>query len=106
MEPILERLSTQDKDKLLTASNKMHIPKNSIIFKGGTVAEHVYFIHKGKVRIFNQIGPDKDLTIFTRGVNDGFGEIGIFGAQNYSNSAIAVQDSDLYAIKRDIIEDV
>jgi CRP/FNR family transcriptional regulator len=37
-------------------------------------------------------------------VHDGFGEIGVFGGVNYSNSAKALQDSVIYAIKRNTIE--
>ncbi|QKY68462.1 Crp/Fnr family transcriptional regulator [Lentibacillus sp. CBA3610] len=105
MEPILERVSAQDRDKLMDVSKKLYIPKNSLIFEGGRPAEYLYLIHKGKVRIFKQIEPNKDLTIFTRGVMDGFGEIGVFGARYYSNSARAMEDSVLYAVKRETIEE-
>ncbi|ALX48756.1 Crp/Fnr family transcriptional regulator [Lentibacillus amyloliquefaciens] len=104
MEPILERLSTEEREKLIVNSKELHIPKNTAIFKSGAPADYLYFIHKGQVRIYKQIESGKDLTIFTRREEDGFGEIGVFGAQNYSNSAKAVQDSVIYAVKRKAIE--
>ncbi|SFA80468.1 CRP/FNR family transcriptional regulator, anaerobic regulatory protein [Lentibacillus halodurans] len=64
------------------------------------------FHQEGKVRIFKEIEADKDLTIFTRVAKDGFGEIGIFGGEYYSNSAKAIQHSSLYAIKRESIEEI
>ncbi|SFE01062.1 CRP/FNR family transcriptional regulator, anaerobic regulatory protein [Lentibacillus persicus] len=105
MEPILERLSTKDQKSLIAKSKMLHIPKNAIIFENGAPADYLYFIHKGNVRIFKQIEPNKELTIFTRGEQDGFGEIGVFGAQKYSNSAKTLQDSMVYAIERSDLEE-
>lgn len=106
MDPILERLSAEDRDKITAASNEVHIPKHSLVFEEGTPADHLYFVKTGKIRLFKQITPNKDLTVFTRGVNDGFGEIGIFSGEHYSNSAKALQNSTLYAIKQETIEDM
>ncbi|GGJ88191.1 cAMP-binding protein [Lentibacillus kapialis] len=106
MEPILERLSAQDCDMLIAASNELHIPKNSFVFKEGTPADHIYFLSQGKVHVYKKIQSNKELTIFTRGVHDGIGEIGVFGGVNYSNSAKALQDSVIYAIERKTIEDI
>ncbi|WP_010529813.1 Crp/Fnr family transcriptional regulator [Lentibacillus jeotgali] len=106
MEPILERLSPQEYDILIDASNEIHIPKNSFVFREGTSAEHIYFLIQGKVRVYKKIESNKELTIFTRGMYDGIGEIGVFGGVNYSNSAKALQDSVLYVIDRKTIEEI
>lgn len=106
MEPILERLSTQERDILIAASNEIHIPKNSFVFKEGTPAECLYFLNHGIVRVFKKVEPNKELTVFTRGIHDGVGEIGVFGGVNYSNSAKALQDSVLYVIDRKTIEEI
>ncbi|MFD1361331.1 Crp/Fnr family transcriptional regulator [Lentibacillus salinarum] len=106
MEPLMERLNHQERENLIAASHRLHVPKNSSVFKEGARADYLYLIHNGSVRIFKSIEPAKDLTIFTRGANDGFGEIGVFGGVNYSNSAKAMQDTELYRIKRETITDI
>ncbi|TFJ92030.1 Crp/Fnr family transcriptional regulator [Lentibacillus salicampi] len=106
MEPILERLSASDCDTLIAASNELHIPKNSLVFEEGAPADHLYFLHSGKVRIFKHIEPHRELTVFTRGINDGFGEIGVFGGDRYSNAAKALQGSVVSAVKRETIADI
>ncbi|MFB4167020.1 Crp/Fnr family transcriptional regulator [Virgibacillus sp. JSM 102003] len=106
MEPILERLAQHEYSILMANSKQMSVKKGEFIFEEGSTADHLFFIQQGEVRIFKNLGSNKDITIFTRNINDGFGEIGIFSGNYYSNSAKALQDSKLYSITRHEIEDV
>lgn len=104
MEPLLERLNFHDHDMLIANSNQMDVKKGDLVFAEGSAADYLFFILKGEIRIFKILGPNKDITIITSGEKDGFGEIGIFAGNNYSNTAQALRDSTLYYIQRTKIE--
>ncbi|MGP4106507.1 Crp/Fnr family transcriptional regulator [Virgibacillus sp. L01] len=105
MEPILERLTKHEYSILMANAKQISVKKGESIFEEGSPADHLYFIQQGEIRVFKNLGANKDITIFTRSKNDGFGEIGIFSGANYSNSAQAVQDSALYSVTRHEIEE-
>ncbi|MDY0395912.1 Crp/Fnr family transcriptional regulator [Virgibacillus halophilus] len=77
-----------------------------MIFNEGSDAESLYFILKGEIRIFKNIGLDKEITIFTRTKNDAFGEIGIFSGTRYSNTAVAAKSSQVQCIDKHTMENI
>ncbi|MFC3015188.1 Crp/Fnr family transcriptional regulator [Virgibacillus litoralis] len=103
---MLERLNKHEYNILMVKSKQMNVKKGELIFLEGSPANHLFFIQEGDIRVFKSLGSNKDITIFTRGKNDGFGEIGIFSGDKYSNSAQAVKDSKLYSITRNEIEEI
>lgn len=106
MEPLLQRINAGDYDLLITNSKHVNVKKHEIIYEEGDSASNLYLIHKGEVRIFKRTGPKKDLTIFTREEDDGFGEIGIFSGTRYSNAAQAIKNSVLYSVERQVLESI
>ncbi|WP_164669657.1 Crp/Fnr family transcriptional regulator [Virgibacillus doumboii] len=106
MEPLLQRFNEQECELLMARSTQMDFKKGSFVFEEGYPANHLYVIHTGEIRIFKNLGKNKDLTIFTRGDNDGFGEIGVFSGNNYSNSAQALRDSVIYSIEQSELDAV
>lgn len=105
MEPLLQRMSTDDCNLLLENSVLNEINRGDFIFKEGNPAEHLYFIQQGQVRVFKEMN-NKEITIFLRGRKDCFGEIGVFSGKQYSNSAQATEDSAIYYIQKEILEDI
>lgn len=66
MEPMLERLAKHEYGILMANSKQMSVKKGEIIFEEGSPANHLYFIQQGEIRIFKNLGLNKDITIFTR----------------------------------------
>ncbi|WP_188456711.1 Crp/Fnr family transcriptional regulator [Virgibacillus oceani] len=106
MEPLLQRIDSYDYDMLLANSKRKHVKKYEFIFKEGSTAEYLYFIHKGQIRMLKELGLHKEITIFIRDEKDAFGEIGIFSGNSYSNSAQALMDSVLYYIEKREMESI
>ncbi|MFC4559085.1 cyclic nucleotide-binding domain-containing protein [Virgibacillus kekensis] len=106
MEPLLERLNKQEYDLLLANSHQRKVQKGVPLFEEGDRADKLFFILKGEVRVYKKLGENKDLTIFMRGLNDGFGEIGIFSGSRYSNTAETQSSCLLCEIDRDTIENI
>ncbi|GAA0600389.1 Crp/Fnr family transcriptional regulator [Virgibacillus siamensis] len=106
MEPLLQRLTDKDYNLLLMNSRKMDVNKGETIYNEGDMVDYFYFIHTGEIRLFKRTGPNKELTIFTRGEDDAFGEIGIFSGLKYSNIADAIIDSELYCMEKRTLENI
>ncbi|GAB3798686.1 Crp/Fnr family transcriptional regulator [Virgibacillus kimchii] len=106
MEPLLTRLNETDYRNLLDNSRPMEVNKGDIIYKEKSPSDYLYFIHTGEIRIFKKMGRDKELTIFIRKENDAFGEIGVFGGGNYSNTAQALKKSMVSVIKKGEVENL
>ncbi|WP_307723724.1 Crp/Fnr family transcriptional regulator [Salisediminibacterium halotolerans] len=64
----------------------------------------MFFILRGVVRVYKEITPEKEITVFVRSKMDSVGEIGIFSGDTYSNSAQAMTETVLYVIERETME--
>lgn len=102
----MQRLTKEDYNVLLTNSRKIAVKKGEAIFNEGDMANYLYFVHIGEIRLFKRTGPSKELTIFSRGEDDAFGEIGIFSGAKYSNTAEAISDSELYCMEQQTLENI
>ncbi|SHG69960.1 Crp/Fnr family transcriptional regulator [Ornithinibacillus halophilus] len=106
MIPLLERLDNKHINLIQANSKSIEVSRGELIFSEGDDAKYFYFIKKGEVRVFKQMGKDKEITIFTRFIHDGFGEIGIFSGTKYSNTAVASKKCTLFYIEKAKIEKI
>jgi CRP/FNR family cyclic AMP-dependent transcriptional regulator len=104
--PLLERLTSEEQQLLLQHSNLIFKPRGSYIFIEGDPATHFFLLKEGTVRIHKLLHDGKEITIFIREKNDGFGEIGPFSGETYSCSSRAETDCEIYAIKPAILDQV
>ena len=72
----------------------------------GDPAAHLFFIKRGTVRVHKLLSEGKEITIFLRGINDAFGEIGPFSGSTYSCSSIAESGCEIYAIEKEALEKI
>lgn len=106
MTPLLERLNITDTSMLLDSCELHKIKRGEIVFEEGGLAEYLYFIKQGRIRVFKEMREGNDITIFLRGEQDCFGEIGIFSGRHYSNSAKATENSKIFYIKKEALEEI
>lgn len=74
--------------------------KKSEIFSEGDLPLNVYFLKSGNVKTFKSHPDGKELIINLYTANDFFGFEPILENENYRESAVAMQDSELIAIPR------
>lgn len=74
--------------------------KKSEIFSEGDLPLNVYFVKSGSVKTFKSHPDGKELIINLYSANDFFGFEPILENENYRESAVAMQDSELIAIPR------
>lgn len=74
--------------------------KKTEVFAEGDVPLHVYFIKSGNIKTFKSHPDGKELIINLYSANDFFGFEPILENENYRESAVAMQDSELIVIPR------
>lgn len=74
--------------------------EGSTLFFQGDIGENVYFLRKGKIKAMksNPAGEEQILDIFQPG--DVFGEVVLFGIDEYPATAVAMEDSELVTLSR------
>ncbi len=71
-----------------------------VLFKENDVGDEMYFIRKGKIKIFKEInGNERVLAVLSEG--DFFGEMAVIDGSARSASAAAVEETELIIIDKD-----
>lgn len=91
-------------DSLKKISEKQDVriyKKKNEIYKEGNSPKGIYFINKGKVKIYqtNKQGKEFITELYKEG--EFFGYLDLFKGQHYSNTATAMEDSQIYMIPKD-----
>lgn len=75
--------------------------KKDDIYKEGHYPKGIYFVNKGKIKIHkaNELG--KELITELHSAGDFFGYISLLQEETYSNSATALEESEIYMIPKD-----
>ena len=84
----------------------LELPKKKIIFSEGNEPLYYYQIKSGKVKMYSELDNG---TEFIQGVfccNDSFGEAALFGNFNYPSSAMTMENSEIWKLKKNIFFDI
>ena len=88
--------------KILTNDREVrHFAKKTEIYTEGSNPRHLYFIQKGKVKIYktNEEGKELILNILTE--KDFFGHIAILSSRQHTESAMALEDCELIVLPKE-----
>jgi len=86
--------------KLSQEQKTQTLKKKAILFEEGDYPRYVYFVNSGKIKLFktNEDGKEYIITILTAG--DFLGYIDLIKDSNYSESAAALEESEVSMIPR------
>lgn len=100
MEMINEKILIENGASLL------EFPKKKIIFSEGNEPLYYYQIKSGKVKMYSEL---ENGTEFIHGVfccSDSFGEAALFGNFIYPSSAMTMENSEIWKLKKNIFFDI
>lgn len=80
--------------------------KGETIFKQGAFAQHVLFVNRGLVKVFLQIGKEKQININLARQGDYMAFSSVFNKNIYQYSAISLTDSTLCMIEKEALKKV
>jgi CRP-like cAMP-binding protein len=75
--------------------------KKTSIYTEGSIPRYLYFIHKGKIKIFKTNEDGKELIINIIGENEFFGHTDLLRGSNYNESATALEDTELILVPKE-----
>lgn len=93
-------------DELALRMEKMAQPENysrdGMIFFEGDRGEKFFFVAEGLVKIFKSTDSSREVVLRHIRPGEMFGEVILFESANYPVSAVAMRDTSLYSIRRDM----
>ncbi len=75
--------------------------KKDDIYKEGSYPKGIYFVNKGKVKTYQTNDAGKELITELHKEGDFFGYISLLHDEKYTNSATALEDSEIYMIPKE-----
>jgi CRP-like cAMP-binding protein len=97
--------SIEIKELIRFADRKFKSERGSFLFQEGMLAEELYIIVSGKVQISKITTDGRELSLRICGENDICGELTLFTDNpRYLLSAKVLEEGEVYAIKKDVIE--
>jgi CRP-like cAMP-binding protein len=88
--------------KELSESRDVRIyKKKDVVFQEGSYPRGVYFIQKGKVKIYQKNDQGKELISTLHKAGDFFGFLSLLKDEQYIHSAAALEDTEIYMIPKD-----
>lgn len=87
--------------ELSATKDVRHYRKKDIIFTEGAYPKGVYFIDKGKVKIFHKNDQGKELISSLHKEGDFFGFLSLLKGEKYNHSAAVLEDAEIYMIPQE-----
>lgn len=78
-----------------------HYKKKDDVFREGAYPKGVYFISKGKVKIYQKNDQAKEYIISLHKEGDFFGFLSLLKDEQYTHSAAVLEDAEIYMIPKD-----
>ncbi|MFY9308220.1 MAG: response regulator [Bacteroidia bacterium] len=75
--------------------------KKDDIYREGSYPKGIYFVNKGKVKIYHSNDMGKELITELHKEGDFFGYVSLLQDEKYTSSATALEDSEVYMIPKD-----
>jgi CRP-like cAMP-binding protein len=78
-----------------------HYKKKEVIFNVGDKPEYVYFLNRGSIKTFKTHDDGKELITNMHKQGDFFGHVALFEDRFYSDSALVLEESEIYKIPKE-----
>lgn len=88
---------------VLVKQTMKKVKQGEIIFKENSIGNEMYIIKSGKVQISKYVN-DKNIILEDLGVNEFFGEMALFTEKKRTASAVALEDSKLIIINKNMLD--
>nr|WP_121273644.1 Crp/Fnr family transcriptional regulator [Pedobacter schmidteae] len=98
---VLNTLTKEEYQQLITKQGSQKYQKGEIIFKEGMVPSGIYFIHQGKIKKYKTGLAGKEQIIYVANKNEFIGYHAILSEERYPDSAATLEKSELTFIPKE-----
>jgi CRP/FNR family transcriptional regulator len=104
--PIFENLNNDELLKIVSTINHKEYAKGDVIFTEGSVANTLFFINEGKIKLYKYTTDGKEQILHVLSEGDFFGELELIKPSTYGFNAKAIVDSKICTITKDEMKDI
>jgi len=104
--PIFENLNDEELLEIVKTINHKEYIKGDIIFTEGNVANTLYFINEGKIKLYKYTKDGKEQILHILSEGDFFGELDLIKHSEYGFNSKAIISSKICTLTKDEMKDI
>ncbi|AWK52577.1 Crp/Fnr family transcriptional regulator [Clostridium beijerinckii] len=104
--PIFENLNNEELLEIVKTINHKEYSKGDIIFTEGNVANTLYFINEGKIKLYKYTKDGKEQILHVLSEGDFFGELELIKISKYGFNSKAIVNSKICTLTKDEMKDI
>lgn len=98
--PLFADLKDEILEKIFSLMQKKEYKRNNIILMEEDVGDTLFILNKGSVKITRLSDEGREVILSILGEGDFFGEMSIFDGESRSANVVALEDSEVFILKR------
>lgn len=104
--PMFENLNDEELLEIVKMINHKECIKGDIIFSEGNIANTLYFVNEGKIKLYKYTKDGKEQILHVLSEGDFFGELELIKPSKYGFNAKAIVDSKICTLTKDEMKDI
>lgn len=104
--PIFENLNNEELLEIVKTINHKEYIKGDVIFAEGNLANTLYFVNEGKIKLYKYTKDGKEQILHVLSEGDFFGELNLIKLSKYSFNAKAIVDSKVCTLTKEEMKDI
>lgn len=104
--PIFENLNNEELLEIVNKINHMEYRKGDVIFNEGNLANTLYFINEGKIKLYKYTKDGKEQILHILSEGDFFGELDLIKPSKYRFNSKAIEDSKICTLTKSEMKNI
>lgn len=104
--PIFENLNNEELLEIVNTINHKEYIKGDVIFTEGNIANTLYFVNEGKIKLYKYTKDGKEQILHVLSEGDFFGELDLIKPSKYGFNAKAIVDSKICTLTKEEMKDI
>ncbi|MDU1004947.1 MAG: Crp/Fnr family transcriptional regulator [Clostridium butyricum] len=104
--PIFENLNNEELQKIVKTINHREYAKGDVVFTEGYVANTLFFINEGKIKLYKYTKDGKEQILHVLSEGDFFGELELIKPSKYGFNSKAIVDSKICTLTKDEMKEI
>jgi CRP/FNR family transcriptional regulator len=104
--PIFENLNNEELLKIVKTINHKEYAKGAVVFTEGNVANTLFFINEGKIKLYKYTKDGKEQILHVLSEGDFFGELELIKPSKYRFNSKAIIDTKICTLTKDEMKEI
>ncbi|MCI1578695.1 MAG: Crp/Fnr family transcriptional regulator [Clostridium beijerinckii] len=104
--PIFENLNRDELVEIVNRINHKEFSKGGVIFNEGNIANTLYFINEGKIKLYKYTKDGKEQILHILSEGDFFGELELIKPSKYGFNSKAIEDAKICTLTKEEMKDI